>query len=113
MKFRVVSHPGSEIIPADERENNSRQWGEWIQSLNEQSGLPIRNGWTVDSTGVRHYLGDSAGVSKSTLPRSTKQSERVRGSEPAPVSKWMGIRRPPRVAPSLSRSHGAAVIDAE
>jgi hypothetical protein len=63
MKFLVISHRGSEIVPADHEQNNAQRWGEWMDKLNEVSGLRIKGGQTVAGSGVTEYGGDSAGVS--------------------------------------------------
>ena len=63
MKFLVVSHRGSGTVPADQQEENGRQWGAWMGTLNEQSGVRPQGGKTVTMGEVRPYTGDSAGVS--------------------------------------------------
>jgi len=78
MKFLVVSHHGSDIVPSEEQESNSRHWGEWMGMLNEQSGLRIKGGRTVGSTGVRDYAGDSAGVSIIDAPSLEEAIDRVK-----------------------------------
>jgi hypothetical protein len=63
MKFLIVSHRGSDIVPAEQQENNSRQWGEWMGMLSEQSGVRVKGGRTVGFGSVQEYAGDSAGIS--------------------------------------------------
>ena len=63
MKFLVVSHRGEVPVPDEQLAENQRQWGVWMDNLNEQLGLRHKGGKTISSKGIGEYGGDSAGVS--------------------------------------------------
>jgi hypothetical protein len=63
MKFILISrHTNGAEIPANERESNLKDMGEWIALLKPTLAMPIRGGTSVTASGVDDYRGDVGGV---------------------------------------------------
>lgn len=63
MRFILISrHPEGKEVPANDREQNLKDMGEWLGLLKAELAMPIRGGKSVTATKVEEYKGDVGGV---------------------------------------------------
>lgn len=63
MRFILISrHTGGSEIPDNEKDQNLRDMGQWLATLNAQIAIPIRGGKSVTANNVDTYDGDIGGV---------------------------------------------------